>query len=305
MRHAAGKHGYVVSTADRLFTGNARETGGDYYSWGLLPNYEKLSASGTRLRAYVLFEPPVVAPRLYNGLAALSARFDRVYLHNTHGDGYSLAGVKHQALHKLYWPIPYHGVIESHWSRRGRATRMVVINSHHRPLGKHADELYSKRIEAIATFVKQDAVDLYGHGWRRWLTRNSLWMPYLRHRGALLDAYRGPCRSKYETLSAYTHCLCLENMRMDGYVTEKLFDCLYSGTIPLYLGAGDVADYIPAEAFVDCRKLGGWQEILDHARSMSAAQMDAMREAGRAFLGSDRALPFYNSLENIMLGTKS
>jgi hypothetical protein len=305
LRDAAKKRGYSVATADRLFEPGAQTASAEYYSMGLTPDYEKLRTSGVRLRGYILYEPPVVAPKLYDNLPTVAAHFERVYVHNTHGDGYSLTGVKTDALRKLYWPLPYRGVIESHWGRRERAKRIVVINSHHRPLSKDADELYSKRIEAIATFVKQDAVDLYGYGWNRWLTRCNLWLPYLLHRRALLGVYRGPCRSKYETLSGYTHCLCLENMRMDGYVTEKIFDCLYSGTIPLYLGAADIAQYVPADAFVDCRKFTGWDEVLDHARSMSAAQIGAMREAGRAFLESDRALPFYHSLEDIMLGTRS
>ncbi|MBI2509071.1 MAG: hypothetical protein HYV99_03580, partial [Betaproteobacteria bacterium] len=175
---------------------------------------------------------------------------------------------------------------------------------HHKPLRKHGD-LYSKRIEAIAAFAKYDAVDLYGHTWDKWLTRCNLWLPYLLHRRALLGVYRGPSRSKYETLSGYTHSLCLENMRMDGYVTEKIFDCLYSGTIPLYLGAPDIKQYVPADAFVDCRKFAGWDEVLDHARSMSAAQIEAMREAGRAFLEGDGILPYYYSLEDSMLGARS
>lgn len=304
LRDAAKKLGYSITTADRLFQPNAQTTGADYYSLGLTQDYEKLHKSGVRLRGYMLYEPPVVAPRLYDSLPTVAAYFERVYVHNTHGDGYSLAGVKSDVLRKLFWPIPYRGVLDPFWARRGRVRRIVAISGHHKPFRKHG-ELYSRRIEAIAAFAKHNAVDLYGHGWNRWLTRCNLWLPYLLHRRALLGAYRGPCRSKYETLSGYTHCLCLENMRMDGYVTEKIFDCLYCGTIPLYLGAADIAQYVPADAFVDCRKFTGWDEVLDHARSMSAAQIDAMREAGRAFLEGDDIRPYYYSLEDSILGARS
>lgn len=42
---------------------------------------------------------------------------------------------------------------------------------------------------------------------------------------------------------------------MTGYMTKKLFDCLYVGTIPLHLGAPDISSLIPPEAYIDCRNL--------------------------------------------------
>lgn len=300
LREVARQQGYNLTTADRLFTQEG-EMGGDYYSLGLRTDAAMLHARDVRLRGYLLLEPPVVAPGLYAALPEVTAQFERVYVHNAHGHGYSLDGVRLEALRKLYWPVPYRGVIERFWNIRARGRKIVAINGHHKPIGK-GQELYSKRIEALAVFAKHNAADLYGHGWDKWLTRCSLWMPYLLHRQSLLKIYRGPCGSKYETLSAYTHCLCLENMCMDGYVTEKIFDCLYAGTIPLYLGAGDIAAYIPEEAFIDCRKFGQWEALLDYVQSMSAADITAMREAGRTFMESDGILPYYHSLEDIVLG---
>ena len=88
---------------------------------------------------------------------------------------------------------------------------------------------------------------------------------------------------------------------MDGYLTEKIFDCFYTGTIPIYLGAPDILDYVPGSAFIDCRKFKTWKEMLDYAFSMSDEEISNMRKAGRAFMESDEALKYYNSLENIML----
>ena len=106
------------------------------------------------------------------------------------------------------------------------------------------------------------------------------------------------------TLSAeserYYFCLCFENMRMDGYVTEKLFDCLYAGTIPLYLGAGDITSYVPAKAFIDCRNFSNWEDLRVYVLSLSQSEIDAMRDAGKDFMESDEILPFFNSFENIV-----
>lgn len=300
LRESALQQGHVISTADKIPTSTDLQEG-DYYSMGLRPNLDNLHAHNVRLRAYILMEPPIVAPGLYAALPEITSEFERCYVHNMHGDGYSLDGVNTDSLRKLYWPIPYQGVINPFWDKQERIRKTVVINSHHRPLGK-GHELYSKRIEALAVFAKHGTADLYGHGWDKLLTKRNLWLPFLRHRSVLLKTYRGPCRSKYETLSNYTHCLCFENMRMDGYVTEKIFDCLYTGTIPLYLGADDIATYIPNDVFIDCRKFTHWEALIEYVQNMGANQIAIMREAGRAFMESDKILPYYHSLENIVLG---
>lgn len=83
-------------------------------------------------------------------------------------------------------------------------------------------------------------------------------------------------------------------------VTEKTFDCLYAGTIPLYLGAKDIESLIPVEAYVDCRQFGSWDEMRDAVMSMTAQEIQTMRDAGRDFIGSRPGLNYYNSLVNII-----
>jgi hypothetical protein len=250
-------------------------------------------------RGYILMEPPVVAPELYSKLAEISERFERVYVHNTHGGGYSLSGVNVGRLRKLYWPLPYRGVLANYWENQKRRKKIVAINGHHKPVS-HTNELYSKRIEALAVLSKTDSADLYGNGWNDWFSKRGFWLPYLLNRRAISNIYRGPCRSKYEVLSQYSFCLCFENMKMDGYVTEKIFDCLYAGTIPLYLGAGDISSYVPAEAFIDCCQFASWEDLRDFASALSQSKIDSMRAAGKAFMESDEILPFFNSFENMV-----
>jgi len=69
-----------------------------------------------------------------------------------------------------------------------------------------------------------------------------------------MKIYRGACESKYQVMAEYDFVLCLENMQMNGYVTEKIFDCFYSGAIPIYYGAPDIHAYIPKECMIDARE---------------------------------------------------
>jgi len=289
-----------VHTADRLNTvdGNA-EMPADYYSLGILANFEPILAAGkVRLAAFVIMEPPVVAPELYAALPGLTAVFDRVYVHNTSGDGYSLTGVDAARLHKFHWPIPHADVLEACWSHADRLKRVVVVNGNHQPKWR-AGELYSKRIEAMSALARHGAVDLYGTGWNRWWSRSAMWLPYWRHVRAIRAIDRGPCASKFEVMQRYDFCLCFENMAMRGYITEKIFDCLYAGVIPLYLGAPDIAEHLPADTYVDVRHFANWNELWRHVRALPAARVQAMRDAGRAFLCSEQSCRFYRSIEDI------
>lgn len=290
--------GVGIKTVDYLFHGENVSDINDYYSLGILENYERLKgANKVHLRGFLLFEPPVVCPELYQSLPSLTASFERVYVHNTIGDGYSLQGVDQSRLRKLFWPQPFKGVLEQYWANGDRLNRVVVINGNHKPQS-HAGELYSKRIEAMAALAKVEAVDLYGTGWDKWWTRRSFWLPYWRNRSVLMSINRGACASKYETLSRYRFCLCFENMQMTGFVTEKIFDCLYAGTVPLYWGAPDITSLIPPETYIDCRKFASWEEMWQEISSMSEDRINTLREAGRAFLDSPDFLRYYDFLPN-------
>lgn len=296
LRAALEQQGVEVHTADRLMQREQQEPICDYYSFGILDNYEALKARGNvSLQAFVIFEPPVVDPRLYRVLPELTAAFDRVYIHNVHGDGYSLKGVDQSKLRKLYWPQPHKDVLPDFWSNENRRRRIVMINGNHKPANFN-EELYSQRIRTLAALAKLDAVDLYGRGWDRWWSRSSMWLPYWQHRKILMSIYKGSCQSKFQVFSEYSFALCFENMAMEGYITEKIFDCLYAGTIPLYLGAKDIENLIPTDAFIDCRKFLSWEEIWREISRIPETEIRAMREAGRSYLNSQEFVRHHDSL---------
>lgn len=301
LRDQLAVRGVTVETADGLFQRPRPEGAVDYYSFGMADNYRRLLGDpNVRLKAFTILEPPVVAPHLYRMLPELTRHFERVYVHNTAGDGYSLEGVDRTRLAKGRFAQPYREVVPTAWERADRLRKLVVINANKRPTDKHR-ELYSKRIEAVAALAPFDAIDLFGPGWDRfWLKigrlRRTLYWPAFKHHRVLKQVNCGPCGSKYEALSRYTFSLCFENMLMDGYVSEKLIDCLYAGTIPVYLGAPDIADHVDADCFIDFRRFASYEALWQHLQSLDDATIAAYRDAGKRFLASDRFAPFYNAL---------
>ena len=49
----------------------------------------------------------------------------------------------------------------------------------------------------------------------------------------------------------YKFILCIENSYSDGYITEKIFNCFYARTIPLYKGSPIIKKYLNELSFID------------------------------------------------------
>lgn len=291
--------GIALHTADKLRDGSERREFNEYWSLGLLTDFQDfINDSAIHLRGFLLMEPPLVQPEIYQALPVLSSVFDRVYLHNTVGDGYSLTGVNVESLRCFDWPQPYDKVLSKYWNNRDRLNKLVIIAGNHKPRSG-CSEYYSKRIEAIAALGPKGCIDLYGRGWNRWWGQHARWTKYWRNISTILKIYHGTCDSKWEILSKYRFNLCFENMKMTGYVTEKIFDCFYAGTVPVYLGAPDICNLIPSNAFIDMRNYRSFEEMNDFIVSMSSEDWDKMREAGRDFLNGENGLRYSESLNRI------
>lgn len=300
LREEQNSKGIELHTSDYLVNNDKLTSICDYYSFGANKEYENLIRTGkVNLKAYIILEPPVVSQRRYLDLPKLTKLYERVYIFNTIGDGYSLKGVDQSKLFQVYYPQPRPDVIDEFWKRRGRQNRIVIINANHKPKS-FKSELYSKRIEAMVELARFNDIDLYGFGWQRRFSRAALWSPVRRNRKTIQSIYKGTCASKYEVMSHYNFALCFENMEMHGYLTEKIFDCFYAGTIPLYWGAKNISELIPQDAFIDCRRFKTWTHMRDEILKMSEEKIQAMRLAGRTFIQSEQGVRYYNSLIDIV-----
>ncbi len=65
-----------------------------------------------------------------------------------------------------------------------------------------------------------------------------------------LKNYRGLCSLKYRLLASYKYNLILENSPWEeGYITEKIFDALICGCMPIFHGTNKIFDLLPAKWF--------------------------------------------------------
>jgi alpha-1,3-fucosyltransferase 10 len=77
--------------------------------------------------------------------------------------------------------------------------------------------------------------------------------------------------TKLSTIGGYRFCLSLENAIEDDYVTEKFFDPLLVGTVPIYRGAPNADAFAPgANCFIDAAKFTSEAELAAYIRHLDA-----------------------------------
>lgn len=322
LRKRLARQGILVNTADYLLEHRMSGELNVYVSQGIMRNYEELAKQdNVLLQSFYVLEPPIVAPHLYREIPRLTRRFDRVYVYNTEGMGYERHFAHQSNLRKFFWPQVENGIIQHLW-RNGDRGFLTMISANKTPCpflqvsrrqnaiglkisvnktpGLKDSELYSERVRAVVALHSLGNVDLYGYGWDTSLYQILRNLPYSqrfpysywRNRRALRAIYKGPVKSKYETLSRYRFALCFENMAMPGYITEKIFDCFFVGTIPIYLGAPDVENYVPKSCFIDMRDFAGYAELHTYLSNLSDEDISSFRKAAREYLSSEQFRPF-------------
>ena len=165
----------------------------------------------------------------------------------------------------------------------------------------HPLELYSKRVEAIRWFEKNypKDFDFYGIGWDEYKPTNK----YIRFAFRKLQlsklfkpnfpSYKGKVDSKKEVLEKYKFAICYENARdIDGYITEKIFDCFFAGCIPIYWGANNVTEHIPKECFIDKREFESYEDLYEYINYMSNEEYLKYINAIENYLNSSKANEF-------------
>ncbi len=154
------------------------------------------------------------------------------------------------------------------------------------------EDLYETRLRAIEEYAKKSDFQLYGEGWDAAI---RYWPRFKR-----VSFANAPkvvvYEEKTQVLFAYKFALCYENCVFPGYITEKIFDGLFGGGVPIYYGAPDITDYVPQDCFIDARQFGSFSHLWDHIASMTKARWEGYRECIRDFLASERFEPFKDTV---------
>ena len=165
--------------------------------------------------------------------------------------------------------------------------------------------IYAQRRDTIHWFEKNhpDDFDLYGFGWDRGTApfqSYPVFQRVLRLAGILkilprrkYPSWKGCVVRKRDVLSKYRFGFCYENTdKIPGFVTEKIFDVMLAGTVPVYLGAENTGCHIPQTCFINRACFKDHEALYAYITNMSDSEYMTYLQNIQAFLSSDRSSEF-------------
>jgi len=261
------------------------------------------------LSAFFAMECPNVEPRMFEALPTLAKYFARVFSWSDTQALLPFTGTPVEVQH-FCWPQSFDAVHDQLWSRQDHRKFLVMMNANKLPR-LTVNELYTARLQAVQFFEQFGEVDVYGRNWGGmptrvgktrtpfalrnlapplWRLKQRLWPNPLY--SAAARASRGPAASKSSTIAHYRFALCFENSMLKGWITEKIFDCFFAGTVPVYWGAPDILDWVPAECFIDMRRFEDFADLRAFLTTLAPAAEQRYRDAARDYVQSSRFTPF-------------
>lgn len=210
-------------------------------------------------------EPPVYQAKIHKQY--LTQIFDKIFI--LFDDI-----IDNQHYYKFYYPQPRLKMIDEIPAFDQKKFCTLIAGN---KASKHSNELYSERLKVISFYgnLNTEDFDLYGSNWKGY------------------SSWKGPVSSKWDVLKNYKFNYCYENMKnQNGYITEKILDSFIAGCVPIYWGASNITDYIPADCFIDRRAFSSEEELYIFLRNIDRNSYESYLEAVKCYFASSQAQLF-------------
>jgi len=226
---------------------------------------------------YHIIEPDIVEPLNVKRFLKSWSIFDAIF---TFRDDF-VDNTKFFKLHLHNWPDLDEAILDQNFVSFAEKSFLCLINA--RKTARFADKyydgvnLYRQRIKLLEYFGSKKEIDLYGRNWAN---------HYFE--GPIFDSYKGEIDDKITTLKNYKFSICIENQgEIDGYLSEKIFDCFEAGVVPIYQGPRNIDSFIPRNTYISYSKFGCMDELRSYLKNMSEAEYLEIINNARVFIGSE------------------
>ena len=92
---------------------------------------------------------------------------------------------------------------------------------------------------------------------------------------------------KKKYINNYKYHFVIENSSdFKGYITDKIFETFYSGTVPVYLGAENISTYIPENCFINLRDFNNVGDLYKYLSTIKEDSYDEILKNIEIFLES-------------------
>jgi len=121
-------------------------------------------------------------------------------------------------------------------------------------------DLYAFRQGLALAGHKLGQCDIMGRNWPAGISLGE-------SRGA------GWMEEKQKLLQGYAFNLCIENTNYDYYCTEKIWQAIHGGCLPIYYGKGNrIYDDFPRESFIDAADFSSYEDVYEYINDMTVLE---------------------------------
>jgi alpha(1,3/1,4) fucosyltransferase len=318
---------YPFYNSNRMFDGVRRSGAGDDTTYGTMRLAAKLRGMGHqvntldraegKLDAAVFFDHPTFLNGHFRGLRQTQTKLYLFLLENAvnrpdnywkwiHRDFAKVFTWNPELVdHKKYFLFHHTVKIPAPLKVNVAAKNKFCILLSSQKYSTHKQALYKERLEIIRWFEREHPgqFDLYGQRWEKFYFSNRLWRLNIllahfyskfpsRFKNRRFSSHRGPVDRKHEVMLAYKFAIVYENAVFPGYLTEKIFDAFFAGCVPVYLGAPDVLEHVPAEAFIARKDFASNDALYRYLSGMSEQEYWGRVRAIEDFVNGPRMEPF-------------
>ncbi len=203
-------------------------------------------------------------------------------------------------------PIVYpHALLAHDWGIADKRTIFsCLINANKAYKTESPGDLYKERLKTIRWYEQQapGKFELYGLGWDKatpaFTLAGRLQRSMTQAKSKLFGlppfpSYKGEVALKSDVLKKSCFTYCYENSTgLDNYITEKIFDALTCGCIPIYWGAGNIQKYVPEGCFIDRSSFESTAEVHRYISQMTEFECQGYRHRIKTFLSSKEIVQF-------------
>jgi len=257
----------------------------------ITPFTKKLISCGVKPIILICQESSIIATRFYIGLK----KYSNLYKHSFVFKGMKKRLGKKTIYHQMFFPQSFNfnnfeilpftekkflTIIVSNKKLDNGFKKSSKIFALKFLYGMNVNEIYKERFKSIDYFSNQIGFNLYGFGWE---DRGK----DLKERESIKKVYKGVVEDKIDILRKYKFAFCFENCIFKGYITEKIFDAMFAGSVPIYYGAPDINDYVNPNCFIDFRKFKNYNELSDFLSNIKEDKYNQYIENIKEYLKSD------------------
>lgn len=227
---------------------------------------------------HIDYEPPSAMAKIHSdrGLKLLSRLFTVMTYNDNVINGNSI-------LKGVVGDFHEEGVSSSKLSfKKKKFACMIANNRNNSLIEQWPTGLYVERSNIAKYFTSnhRGEFDLYGGGWPDEFSSKGK-----------VDRDR-----KIEVLSKYKFVISYDSITgQNGYISEKIFDAFTARIVPVYLGADNIADYIPTDCFIDRRDFKTNEELYRCLKQMKQSEYDRRVRCIEEYMASDEYKNVFSS----------